>query len=173
MDLIVSQRPRYWWVFILQGIILLVLGVYMIAEPVAGFAALSFLFGLAILITGILGLLRVIRDRSQSSRAFHLLFGVISIVLGIILISNIGASAAILRLIVGIWILFKGIALLNFSALTGRTWLISAGGVIIILFALAIIFKPIFGAITIDVLTAIAFITTGIFDIVLGYRLKS
>lgn len=172
MESIISRRPRYWWVFMLQGIILLVLGIYMLFAPIAGFAALGFLFGLAILLTGIFELLRVIRDRDQGSRAWHILLGVINIILGIILVGHIGAGEAILRIIVGLWFLFRGVSLMSFSRMTGRNWFLTAGGVIVVLFALAIIFKPIFGAVTIDLLTAVAFIVTGLFEIMLGYRLK-
>lgn len=172
MDLTIAHRPRYWWVFILQGVILLALGIYMVLSPVNGFATLGFLFGLAIFVTGVFEMIRVVRDHDQGSRALHMVLGVISIILGIVLVINNGASETILRLIVGLWFIFRGLSLMSFSRLTGRSWLLSAGGVIIILFGLAMIFKPIFGAITVDVLTAVAFITTGIFDIALGYRLK-
>jgi len=144
----------------------------MLFAPIAGFAALGFLFGLAILLTGIFELLRVIRERDQGSRAWHLLLGVINIILGIILVGNIGTSEFILRIILGLWFLFSGISLMSFSRLTGPNWLLSAGGVILVIFALAIIFKPIFGAVTIDLLIAVAFIVTGLFEVMLGYRLK-
>jgi len=170
MESIISRRPRYWWVFVLQGLILLVLGIYMVFAPVSGFATLSFLFGLAILLTGIF---EFIRERDQGSRAFHLLVGVINIILGIILVGNIGTSETILRIVLGLWFLFSGISLMSLSRFTGPNWLLTAGGVIVVLFALAIIFKPLFGAITIDLLIAVGFITTGLFELILGYRLKA
>lgn len=172
MESIVSRRPRYWWVFMLQGVILLALGIYLLFAPVSGFAALGFLFGLAILVTGVFELLRVVRERDQGSLAFHMLLGVINIILGIILVGNIGAGETILRIILGLWFLFSGISLMSFSRLTGRNWLLSAGGVVVALFGLAIIFKPIFGAVTIDLLIAVAFMVTGMFEAALGYRLK-
>ena len=172
MELLVERRPRYWWVFLLQGIILLALGFYMLFAPTNGFAALGLLFGLAILLIGIFELLRVVRDRDQASRSWHLVIGVVDIILGIILVGHIGTSEAILRILIGLWFLFRGISLMSFSRMTGRFWILSAGGVIIVLFGLAIIFEPIFGAVTIALITAIAFITTGLFDLVLGYRLK-
>ena len=117
-------------------------------------------------------LARVIRERDQGSRAFHLFVGVINIILGIILVGHIGTSEDILRIVLGLWFLFSGISLMSFSRFTGPNWLLTAGGVIVVLFALAIIFKPLFGAITIDLLIAVGFITTGLFELILGYRLK-
>ncbi len=172
MESIVSRRPRYWWVFMLQGIILLALGIYMLFAPISGFATLGFLFGLAILVTGIFEMIRVVRDHDQASRAWHMLLGVINIILGIILVGHIGTSETILRIILGLWFVFSGVSLMSFSRLTGPNWLLSAGGVIVVLFGLAIIFKPIFGAVTIDLLISISFIVTGLFEVVLGYRLK-
>jgi uncharacterized membrane protein HdeD (DUF308 family) len=173
MEMLVERRPRHWWVFLLQGIILLALGIYMVAAPISGFATLGFLFGLAILLTGIFELLRVVRDRNQYSRGWHLVLGVVDIILGIILVSHVNTSSDILRIIIGLYFLFRGISLMSFSRMTGRSWTLTAGGVIIVLIGLAIIFEPIFGAVAIDMIIAIAFITTALFDLVLAYRLKA
>jgi uncharacterized membrane protein HdeD (DUF308 family) len=173
MEMLAERSPRYWWVFLLQGIILLALGIYMVAAPISGFATLGFLFGIAILLTGIFELLRVVRDRNQYSRGWHLVLGVVDIILGIILVGHIGTSEAILRIIIGLYFLFRGLSLMSFSRMTGRSWSLTAGGVIIVLIGLAIIFEPIFGAVAIDMIIAIAFITTALFDLVLAYRLKA
>jgi uncharacterized membrane protein HdeD (DUF308 family) len=173
MELLVERKPRYWWVFLLQGIIFLALGIYMVAAPTEGFATLGFLFGLVILLTGVFELLRVVRDRNQYSRGWHLVLGVVDIILGIILVGHIGTSEAILRILIGLWLLFRGVSLMSFSRMTGRSWTLTAGGVIVVIFALMIIFNALFGAVTIGLFTGIALLTTALFDLVLAYRLRA
>jgi uncharacterized membrane protein HdeD (DUF308 family) len=173
MEIAVDRSLRHWWVFLLRGILFVVLGIYMICSPATGFAALGFLFGLMILLTGIAELLHVTRSRSSRNRGWHLMLGIIDILLGIILMGHVAAGEVILRIIVGIWFLLRGISLLSFSGLIGRSWLITLGGIVTIIFAALILFNPVFGAITIVLWTAIAFIIIGIFNVLLAFRLKS
>lgn len=172
MEMSVDPSLRHWWVFLLRGILFILVGIYMLFAPASGYAALGFLFGLIILLAGISELLHVYRGRSARNRGWHLFLGIVDIILGIILMSNIAASAAILRIIVGIWFLIRGLSLFSFSALGGRSWLLAIGGILVIIFAVLVLFNPIFGAMTIVLWTAIAFIITGLFNVLLALRMK-
>ena len=82
------------------------------------------------------------------------------------------ASADVLRVIVGLYFLFRGISLLSYSHFRGRSWPLILGGAITALFGLFIIFNAVFGAITIIVFTAIAFIIMGVFNVWLGLHAR-
>jgi uncharacterized membrane protein HdeD (DUF308 family) len=168
-----DRSLRYWWVILIRGILFILLGVYMVCEPISGYAALGFLFGLFILLTGIAELLRVVGDHSSSGRAWHLFLGLVDLVLGIVFITHIIASADVLRVVVGLYFLFRGISLLSYSHFRGRSWPLILGGAITLLFGLFIIFNAVFGAITIIVFTAIAFIIMGIFNVWLGLHTRA
>jgi uncharacterized membrane protein HdeD (DUF308 family) len=100
------------------------------------------------------------------------MIGLIDIILGIILMSHISASVTVLRIIVGIWFLFRGISLLGFSGILGKSWILALGGVLTILFGLLVLFNPVFGSMTIILWIAFAFILTGIFNILLAFSLR-
>jgi uncharacterized membrane protein HdeD (DUF308 family) len=172
MEITIDHSPRYWWVFLLRGILFILVGIYMIASPLTSFIALGFMFGLIILLTGIAELMHTIRDHGAANRGWHLFLGIIDIILGIILMGHIAASVDLLRIIVGIWFLFRGISLISFSSLFGRSWVLILGGIVTMLFGLLVLFNPIFGAMTIILWTAIAFILTGIFNVILGMRMR-
>lgn len=173
MEITIGKSFRHWWAFLIYGIIFILLGIYLIAAPASGFAALGFLFGLVILLAGIAELLRVIRDTDAFNRGFHLTIGIIDIILGIILITHIAASETIMRIIVGIWFLFRGISMLSLSGVGRRSWFMIFGGIVILIAAILILFNPVFGAVTIILWTAFAFIITGIMNLALAFRLKS
>ena len=173
MEIIVDRSLRHWWFFLIRGILFILLGIYMIAAPAAGYVALGFLFGLIILVAGVSELLRVVREKSAVSRGWHLAIGLFDIIAGIALIGHITASETILRIVVALWFLFKGISLLGFSGLRQRYWPIILGGVIITVFGLFILFSPAFGAATIILWTAFAFALIGIMNIMLSIRMKS
>jgi uncharacterized membrane protein HdeD (DUF308 family) len=172
MEIKVYRGTRHWWAFSIRGLLFILVGIYMIASPASSYLALGFFFGLVIFLAGVAELFRVNRDRRTGNRGWHIVLGVIDMLLGIILMGHVTASVDILRIIVGIWFLFKGFSLLGFSRLTGMSWIFGLGGVLTVLFALLILFNPVFGAMTIILWTAIAFIITGFFNVLLGFWLK-
>jgi uncharacterized membrane protein HdeD (DUF308 family) len=172
MEITVDRSIRHWWVFLVRGILFVLTGIYMISSPTTSYVALGFFFGLVILLAGVSELLHSYRGRNESSRSWHLMIGLIDIILGVVLMSHISASVTVLRIIVGIWFLFRGISLLGFSGILGKSWVLSLGGVLTLLFGLLVLFNPAFGSMTIILWIAFAFILTGLFNILLAFRLK-
>jgi uncharacterized membrane protein HdeD (DUF308 family) len=168
----VDRSIRHWWVFLLRGILFILVGIYMACEPAAGFVALGFFVGLAILLTGLAELLRVSGDKDSGSRGWHLAIGIVDVILGVVLMGHVATGVAILRIIVGLWFLLRGITLISFSRRAGKSWLIMLGGIVTAIFGLLIIFNMAFGSLTIILFVAFAFILMGIFNAWLGYSLK-
>ena len=173
MDLSVDRRLRHWWVFLLRGILFILVSIWMIASPLTSFIALGFFFGLIIFIAGLGELLHAVRDKTETNRGWHIFLGVVDLILGLVLMGHVAASVAILRIIVGIWFLLRGISLISFSRRVGRSWALTIGGIITALFGLLIIFNGVFGSMSIIIFIAVAFIFTGIFNIWLGLRMRS
>jgi uncharacterized membrane protein HdeD (DUF308 family) len=167
-----DRSLRLWWVIVLRGVLFILLGIYMICSPGSSYAALGFLFGLLILVTGIAELLRVVNDHDRGARAWHMFLGLVDVIVGIVLVTHVLASADILRIVVGIYFVFRGISLLSYSHFRGRSWPLILGGIITALFGLFIIFNVVFGAVTIVIFTAIAFIITGAFNVWLGMHMR-
>jgi len=172
MELSVDRSIRHWWVFLIRGLLFILLGIYMMANPASGFVALGFVFGLVILIAGIVELFHVVREPRATNRGWHLFLGIVDIILGLVLMSHVAVGVTILRLIVGIWFIVRGFSLISFSRATGNSWLLTIGGALTLLFGLLIIFNPVFGAMTIILWIAIAFIITGFFNMMLGFRMR-
>jgi uncharacterized membrane protein HdeD (DUF308 family) len=172
MELPVDRSIRHWWVFLIRGLLFILLGIYMIANPATSFVALGFVFGLVILIAGIVELFHVVREPSATNRGWHLFLGIVDIILGLVLMSHVAAGITILRLIVGIWFIFRGFSLFSFSRAMGNSWLLMLGGILTMIFGLLVIFNPVFGAMTIIIWIAIAFIITGFFNAMLGFRVR-
>ena len=173
MEIITERSFRHWWVFLLRGLVWIGLGIYMISEPAGSFAALGFLFGLILFLTGVVELLRVTRERTQAGRSWHLMLGIIDVILGCVLMGHVTTSMAILRIILGLWFVFRGFSLFSFARHTNHSWLIYAGAIMVAVFGLLVLFNPTFGDMTIILWTALAFIITGIFNIYLGYMVRS
>ncbi|MDB5017540.1 MAG: protein of unknown function rane [Mucilaginibacter sp.] len=172
MEIITYGGLRHWWVFVLRGVLFILVGIYMLMSPATGFVALGLLFGLVILVAGVTELLHAYRDHGRDSKRWHLLAGLVEVVLGIVLMTHVAASIDIIRIIVGIYFLFRGISILTFRRMTGRSWWVTLGGVLVLIFGLLVLFNPAFGALTIVLWTAIAFIVTGIVNVLLGISMR-
>jgi len=172
MELSVDRSFRQWWVFLIRGILFILVGIYMIASPAASFVALGFIFGLMILMAGISELVNVSRSNSPGNRSWHLGLGIVEVILGIVLMSHVATSVAIIRIIVGLWFIFRGVTLFNFARATHASWIMTLGGILTLIFGLLILFDVVFGSVTLIAFAAMGFIITGFFNVMLGYTMK-
>jgi uncharacterized membrane protein HdeD (DUF308 family) len=164
---------KHWWVFLLRGLGFIIVGIYMLTSPVTGYAALSFLFGAIIIIAGIAEIIHAYANRYIAGQVWRFFIGIIDLVLGIVLVTHLIVSMTLLPYILALWFLFRGISLFSFSGSIHRSSWLTIGGIACILFALLIIFDPAFGAMTILLWTALAFIITGMFNCLLAFKLKT
>jgi len=172
MEITVARSVRHWWVFVLRGVLFILLGIYVFTSPASAYVALSFLFGLIILLTGVSELLHAYQDKGSANRGWHLFVGLVDLAIGLILLSHLAASMDVMRVILGIYFLFRGISMFNFRGFARRPAWILAGAVIVLLFGILVIANPVFGAATIIIWTGTAFIVTGILNVLLGLRIK-
>lgn len=173
LDTTISSSLRHWWIFLIRGLVFILAGIYMLASPTTGFIALGFMFGLIIFVAGIGELLHVYHANNTRNRGWHLILGIIDIALGIVLMSHIAASLNILRIIVGIWFLLRGVSLFAFSGLVRKSWVLALGGFITMVFGMAVLLNATFGTITLVFWTALAFIITGLFNLLQAYWFKA
>ncbi|MFI5161082.1 MAG: HdeD family acid-resistance protein [Sphingobacteriales bacterium] len=172
MEISVDRNWRHWWVFLVRGILFMLLGAYMFATPANSFAALAFAFGLIIFVAGVGELIRVMRENSAADRGWHLALGLFDLIIGVALIGHLAVGEDILRIVVGLWIIFRGITLLLSGNRPPRSWFLVAGGVVVAVFGLFVLIKPVFGGVTIVVWTAFALVVMGVMNILLSLRMK-
>ena len=82
-----TQQSNVWWVFLLQGLAGILLGVMLITTPGATLVVLSTFLGFYWLITGVLALVQVFVDRSVPW-LWSLLVGIVGILAGIFVVRH-------------------------------------------------------------------------------------
>ena len=82
-----QQQSSAWWIFLLQGIAAILLGLMLITNPGATLVALTTFLGFYLLITGVLALVRFFVDRS-TSRLWSLLSGIVGILAGVFVLNH-------------------------------------------------------------------------------------
>ena len=108
---------------------------------------------------------------------WFLVEGLIDSLLGLVILSAPGLTAAIVAFVVGLWFLFYGITKLvaSFELRKNKItnwWIELIFGLLAIVFSFMIMFNPLAGAITIALLLGTFFLFTGLFNIILAFFLK-
>src|SRR4051812_39915940 len=93
---------RYWWIFLLRGILFLIVGFLTFRYPIASYLTLSIFFGATMFVTGVIELIYALQHRKTKGWGWRLFAAIIDFVLGIILIINIGISMAVLPFMVSL-----------------------------------------------------------------------
>jgi uncharacterized membrane protein HdeD (DUF308 family) len=172
MEITVDRSLRHWWVFVLRGALFILLSIYIFMSPVSAYLALSFMLGLVILLAGIAELLHAYQDRGSGNRGWHLFAGIIELLLGLLLMSNLAASMDVLRIVIGVYFLFRGLTIFNFRGLAkGSLWVI-LGALVVIVFGVMVLVNPVFGAMSIVLWTGMAFLVTGLLNVFMGLRMR-
>ncbi len=174
----IRQVVRYWWIFVLSGILLILFSLVVFNQPAATYAMLTIWFEIAFIVNGLLEIAFALSNyRSLHGWGWHLAGGLFDLLLGGLLISNPVLAAASLPLFAGFWLLFRSIAIvgrtfdLAAAEWTDRGWLLGLGAAGLIL-SFLILYNPVLGAFTLVTWTALALFCIGVFYIYLGFHLK-
>lgn len=168
---------RYWWTFVLRGVIAIIFGVLAITWPGATIASLVLLYGAYALLEGILSVWSGISEYGERERWWmEILGGVLSIIVGIMTFAWPGITALALLYIIAFWAIFRGVlevlaAIRLRKVIQGEFWLALAG-IFSIVFGVILIARPGAGALALVTVIGGFAIAFGILLIVLGFRLK-
>jgi uncharacterized membrane protein HdeD (DUF308 family) len=158
---------RRWWVLLIQGILLIILAIFIFNNPLNVLAGLSIWVGILIIFAGIAGILAWFGANKDERESGALLWSIVTVLFGIVLLSNLLATMKALTILFGVWLLIGGIHLIR-SGLALRRETSSSGllilitGVLAVLIALATIFKIGTGAVTISILLGLQVLLIGI-----------
>ena len=101
---------------ILIGLIILMLGVNLIAHPLAGMVSLTLLVAIGLVVMGVLRILLALRSEFAQLRWVLILSGAVSLLLGAMIMSNFPQSAAlVLGVYLAVELISNGISLIVLS----------------------------------------------------------
>ena len=168
---------RWWWTFIVRGVVAILFGVLAFAAPGFGIGLLVGLFAAWALIDGVNNLLTGIRTRGQDrSWWLEILEGVVGVAAGVVALLLPTIAAEFLILLIAAWSIVTGVleivmAIRLRTVIAGEVWLALAG-VASILFGVVIFLFPGVGALSIVLLIGSFAIALGVFLVMLGWRLR-
>ena len=168
----------YWWLSLIAGVVLIAIGFFVIVNPAASYLSFAVWFGVAVLFSGILTLVQSLSSNNRYVRSGWLILASIAdIIIGIILVFNAVVSAFVMPILLGAWLLYRGVAMLmqgidlKSHSVRGSGWLIFYSAIVIVV-GLAVLWMPATrGVEAVILFVAIAFVSYGMSMITLGFRL--
>jgi len=172
-------KQIYWWIPLISGVFLLLFGLWFLLAPMDSFQTLTIIFGIIIFLSGVFEIYIVLKDKGFALEFLSYIWGgILSILLGGVLIMNPQMILIIVSVLIGFWLIFKGGEIIKRALALRKAknekWKNHMFlGVALIIVAIILLWHPEIIGFTIAMWTSIAFIILGIFRIYLAFRIKS
>jgi len=169
---------RSWWLPVLRGVVLLVLGLLMLVQPLWSVQALVWIFGIFALLDGIVTVVQWFANRSEPGAGWFLLSGLIGIAFGVVVVAWTPETAQILFYLIAGWVLVLGILAIIASVVLYRArdigwyWVLTFG-LVNFLFGLLMLTHPQTVVSVVVVLLGVFAFVGGVILIVSGFATKS
>ena len=175
---IVRSSVKHWYLPLISGLILVGMGIFTFNHQLASFVALSFLFSLSFLLSGASEIIFSISNKNEMDNwGWTLAFGILTFLLGLLLIMNPSISMTTLPLYIGFIMLFRSIMGISYALELKNYGVLDWGnlmsiGILGVLFSLILIWDPVFAGYSIVLWTGLALIAGGVFTVYLSLKLK-
>ncbi len=186
-DLLPASRPllrslgNNWWLMLLRGLCAVIFGILAFAWPNITLFVLVILFGVYVLVDGLLTLVSVIRGRPSKKTSaplwWLLIAGVAGIVAGLLTFAYPQVTELVLVFFIGAWALvcgvFEIIGAIKLRREINHEWLLIIAGLLSVLFGVVILLYPGAGALALLWLIGGYAILLGLLMIWLSLRLRT
>ena len=169
----------HWKFFLIEGLVLLALGIAAIVVPPLATVAVEVLIGWVVLLSGIVGLLSTLRARSAPGFGWSLLSAVVGIVAGVVLLTWPLSGAVSLTVILTAFLALEGVLSIFFALdhrreMSGRwSFMLASGLVDLVLAGLIFVGLPDTAAWAIGLLVGINLVFGGFALIAMALRARA
>jgi uncharacterized membrane protein HdeD (DUF308 family) len=130
-----TSLAAHWKLFLIEGIVLVILGLAAIMLPLIATIAIAIVVGWIFLLSGVVGLLATFRMRSAPGFWWSLLSGILGVVAGIVLLRWPLSGAFSLTLVLTLFLVLEGVVSIMFALehkreLSGRWGMMLFSGVV-------------------------------------------
>lgn len=175
----ISRIVRHWWLYLVGGTVSIILGIILFCHPSESYAAISVILGAVVLLGGIISFIVAMGSRNLFMMRGYNLFGAfVDILIGIFLCAFPGVTAAVLPVLLGIWLMYHSFMLMGLAGdirvfgAGGSGW-VTVGGILMLLLSIFCLFNTFgTGMVLIVMLVAIALLVFGVVLIGSGLTLR-
>ncbi|MFV0566401.1 MAG: HdeD family acid-resistance protein [Flavobacteriaceae bacterium] len=174
----IGRSIKNWWVPLLIGIVLIITSIWTFMSPLESYFALAIVFSISFLVSGIMEIYFSIANRDAIPNwGWNLAFGILTTIVGVMLIANPAVTMVTLPLYIGFVVLFRSISAIGW-ALDVKDYGVSSWkgllftAILGIILSIMILWQPAVGGFTLVFWTGMAFLMGGIYSIYLAVQLR-
>ena len=177
VDRLVAGLARHWWALLLRGLLALAFAVFTWLQPALSITAMVLVFGAWVLVEGLLGIWAAWTARGSGSRSWLLLlWGLVSVIAGLLTLAMPGVTAIVLLYFIAAWACVTGVlqvlAAIRLRKFINNEWWLILAGVLSLLFGVLLFASPFSGALAIAWLIASYAFILGVLLVLLSLRLR-
>ncbi len=167
-----SVLSKFFKSILLSSIILAIVGLLLIFQSEATIVAIAYIIGGILVAIGVLTLIKYVKEiESPLRNELNIVYGIVTTILGIIVINNPTAMASVIPLVIGVIIIINSAAKLEYSLelrkkdndLWKTTMVLS---IVTVLCGILLIFNPFSGAVFITKIVGILIFVYSLLDII-------
>ncbi len=174
-----GKMVKHWWLLLVAGILSMAMGITVFCFPLESYIVLSVVFGIVMLVTGIVELVLAVTSRNYFMvRSYTVVGGILDLLIGILLCSRPGITMAVLPIFLGVWMLYHSFMIIGLGSdmstfrVGGSGWTI-AGGVLLLLLSVFVLINPFgVGTSAVVVLTGTAFLLLGVWMCAISFKIR-
>ena len=176
-----SRRAvKNWWLLLLLGIAVFVVGMLIFTYPGLSYVAMSVTFAILILVSGAVNIaLAASNTNAVIGRGWLWAGGIVELLIGLLLICYPSISAATLPLFLGFWLMFRSFGLIGSCSdlmslkVPGGGWTLFVG-ILLLICSVMILAQPLlFGIEAVVIWVGVSFIVAGISKALFSFELNS
>ena len=159
---------KHWWLLMVEGVVLIILGVLAIAYPVVATIAVDLYIGWLFLIAGVIGLIALFAAEDIAAFLWTLVTAALAVVLGVLLIWKPATGAMSLTFALSAFFFAEGavsghhVDRLSQGDPGGWGWMLASGVCDLILVAIIVASWPLSAAWTLGLLAGVNLLTSGV-----------
>jgi uncharacterized membrane protein HdeD (DUF308 family) len=174
--MVAELAARDWGLFILRGIVALLFGVLALIAPGPTLGALIFVFAFYAIVDGVLAVVAGL-GAPGGPRWLLVVGGIVGVAIGIYTGFNPGITATALVILIGAFVLVRGIAevgaAIALRSIIQDAWLLVLSGVVSIAFGAYLLVVPTDGALALVFVIGFYALFAGVMYIATGLRLRT
>lgn len=169
-----KKSSKNWYMFLLKGIILVVLSLFVFINPEGTLKAVAFYLGIGFFISGIILVIRGIPAlKGEHKLNWNVLEGTIDLIIGFLLMVFPLAMASVFPVLIGLWAGFYSVLIIVDAVNNSENRVMKLiTGLIIFILAIVLIFKPLLLGLTAMIWLGILLLISGILNIILSVKMK-
>jgi uncharacterized membrane protein HdeD (DUF308 family) len=173
-----STLSRNWWLMLLRGLAAIGFGVLIFAKPGISLQVLVYLFGIYVLVEGILGVSLAIQGRNTiDSWGVLLLWGLLGIAVGVLAFVRPDITALALLFYIALWAIASGVleiaVAIRLREVIQNEWFLILAGLVSVAFGVVLIARPDAGAVAVLSLIGAYAIVVGVLLVIFAFKVRS